>query len=458
MDLRASQAAAAVSGRLIGPDRVIRNVVVDSREARAGSAFFALPGTRTNGHRFLEDAWARGASVVVGSRYPPEAPWHRSCIVVEDPGSALLALARAHRRSLTATVIGITGSVGKTTAKDFTAAVLAGSFRVASSPRSFNNEIGVPLTVCGADRGTEVLVAELGAGAVGEIAALCELVRPHLGVVTAVGPAHLETFGSLERIAEAKAELVEALPTDGGVAVLNADDPAVASFAGRTTARVLSYGRSGSASVGCEDERLDERGRARFTAVHEGARARVEMPVVGAHIVVPALAAIACGIALGVPLGRAAELIGTAQTSPGRMEELSTPDGVRILHDAYNANPMSMLAGLRAAAAARGPFRSIAVLGAMEQLGADALPEHERVGRVAAELGFDALVAVGERARSIADGAIHAGMSRPRVVVCAEHREAVAAVRRTARPGDVVLVKASRAARLERLVDELCRP
>ena len=455
MDLRASEAAAAVSGRLIGPDRVITSVVVDSREAGPGSAFFALPGTRTNGHRFADDARARGASVVVVARCPPDAQPAASCILVEDPGSALLALARLHRRSLTATVIGITGSVGKTTAKDFTAAVLAGSYRVASSPRSFNNEIGVPLTVCSADRRTQVLVAELGAGAVGEIAALCELVRPHLGVVTAVGPAHLETFGSLERVAEAKAELVEALPTDG-VAVLNVDDPVVASFAERTTARVLSFGRSGNAMVRCEGIRLNESGRARFTVVHDGTRARVEMPVVGAHIVVPALAAIACGIALGVPLGKAAESIGTAHTSSGRMQELSTPDGVRILHDAYNANPMSMLAGLRAAAAARGPFRSIAVLGAMEQLGADSLREHERVGRVAAELGFDALVAVGERARSIADAAIHAGMSRPRVVVCSEHREAVAAVRRAARPGDVVLVKASRAARLERLVDELC--
>jgi UDP-N-acetylmuramoyl-tripeptide--D-alanyl-D-alanine ligase len=458
MDLRASEAAAAVSGRLIGPDRAIRNVVIDSREARPGSLFFALPGTRTNGHRFVEDALARGAVSVVDSRCPPNAPAGASYVLVEDPGSALLALAREHRQSLRATVVGITGSVGKTTTKDLTAAVLRGPCRVVASPRSFNNEIGLPLTLFSADRSTDVLVAELGAGAVGEIAALCEVVRPHVGVITVVGPAHLETFGSLDRIAQAKAELAEALSNDGGVAVLNVDDPVVASFADRTSARVLSYGQAGEALVRGEDLRLDSRGRATFTVDHGGVRARVELPLVGEHIVTPALAAIACGIALGVPLRRAAERIGTARTSPGRMQELSTPMGVRILHDAYNANPMSMLAGLKAAAGARGPFRSIAVLGAMEQLGAVSRREHERAGRAAAELGFEGLVAVGERARSIADGALHAGMSRRRVVRCAEPREAAALVRNAARPRDVVFVKASRAARLERLVEDLCSP
>jgi UDP-N-acetylmuramoyl-tripeptide--D-alanyl-D-alanine ligase len=456
MDLRASEAAAAVSGRLIGRDRAIRSVVIDSRRARPGSLFFALPGTRTNGHGFVDDALVRGAASVVVSRCPPDAPANGSYILVDDPGSALLALARAHRRSLTATVIAITGSVGKTTTKDFTAAALRGSYGVVASPRSFNNEIGVPLTVFTAHRETEVLVAELGAGDVGEIAALCEVVHPHVGVITAVGPAHLETFGSVERIARAKAELVEALPSDGGVAVLNVDDPVVASFAQRTSARVLSYGRAGEARVRGTDVRLDTSGRATFTVHHEDAHARVELPVIGEHIVASALGAIACGIALGVPLSRAAEGIGTARTSPGRMQELSTTSGLRIIHDAYNANPMSMLAGLRAAVAARGPFRSIAVLGAMEQLGPVSRREHERAGRVAAELGFDGLVAVGERARSIADGAMNAGMSPRRVVWCADRGEAVAAVRNAARPGDVVLVKASRAAHLERLVEDLC--
>jgi UDP-N-acetylmuramoyl-tripeptide--D-alanyl-D-alanine ligase len=458
MNLRASEVAAAVSGRLIGRNRAIRNVVIDSRWAQPGSLFFALPGTRTHGHRFVDDALARGAASVVISRRPPYVPARGSYIVVEDPGSALLALARAHRRSLSATVIAITGSVGKTTTKDFAAAVLRGSYRVVASPRSFNNEIGVPLTLFNADRETQVLVAELGAGDVGEIATLCKVVRPHMGVITAVGPAHLETFGSLERIAQAKGELVEALPDTGGVAILNVDDPVVASFAKRTSAEVLTYGRAREAIVRGTNVQLDAHGRASFTVHHDGERARVELPVVGEHMVTSALAAIACGTALGVSLPRAAEEIITARTSPGRMQELSTTSELRILHDAYNANPMSMLAGLRAAAAARGSSRSIAVLGPMEQLGAVARREHERVGRVAAELGFDRLVAVGERARSIADGAINAGMSPRSVVWCPDRGEAVAAVQNAARPGDVVLVKASQAAHLERLVEDLCSP
>jgi UDP-N-acetylmuramoyl-tripeptide--D-alanyl-D-alanine ligase len=452
LELRASEIAAAVSGRLIGPDVMVRDVVIDSRRARRASLFFALRGTRTDGHRFVEDAVARGASGAVVSHDGPSAP--AAFVLVPEPATALLDLARHHRRRLRGTAVAVTGSVGKTTTKDLVAAVL-GRFRVAASPRSFNNEIGVPLTLLGADPRTEVLVAELGAGAVGEIAALCELVRPHIGIVTAVGPAHLETFGSLDNVARAKAELVEAVPSDG-LAILNVDDPVVASFEHRSAAPVLSYGRGARATVRAHHVRVDHHGRPSFTATYGRSGVVVELPMVGEHMITPALAAIACGVALGVPIECAADALRTAETSPGRMRELRISDGVRVIDDAYNANPMSMAAGLRAAVAARGDSAAIAVLGAMEQLGSISRREHVRIGRAAVALGFEHLIAVGEDARPILEGALAAGIPRRRARWVAAPTQAAEEVRSVARPGDVVLVKGSRAARLERVVEALC--
>src|SRR5918994_1436275 len=369
---RTAEVAAIVSGRLVGPDRVVHNVVMDSREGRDGSLFFALPGERTDGHRFTADALTRGAAACVIRRGVVARP---TSIVVASPGEALVTLARSERTALGWRVIGITGSVGKTTTKDLAAEVLRESFRVGASPRSFNNEIGVPLTLLDADERTEVVVAEIGAGVVGEIAMLCGIVRPHIGLVTAVGPAHVETFGSLEAIARAKAELVEALPA-GGLAILNADDCVVASFAERTDAAVLSFGRDRDAHVRADRVQLDARGHARFTLVHESERVDVRLGVVGEHMV-------------------------TAQLGP-RSDE-----------------------------------------------------EHERMGRAAAALGLDGLVVVGERARPIADGALGAGMARERVRWCLDQEEAIDVVRNSAAADDIVLVKASRAAHLEDVVEAL---
>ena len=449
--LRTAEVAAVVSGRLVGPDGVMHNAVIDSRDVRDRSLFFALPGERTDGHRFMADALERGAAACVIRRGVVAKP---TSIVVESPGEALVTLAQGERNALGWRVIGITGSVGKTTTKDFAAEVLRGSFRVMASPLSFNNEIGVPLTLLGADERTEVVVAELGAGVVGEIAMLCSIARPHIGLVTAVGPAHVETFGSLEAIARAKAELVEALPA-GGLAILNADDRVVASFAERTDAAVLWFAQDRDADVRAHRVRLDARGHARFTLVHESERVDVRLGVVGEHMVTPALGAVSCGVALGVSLDTCAARLEDARPSPGRMQELTTPIGARILHDAYNANPMSMLAALRALAAARDGTRAVAVLGPMAQLGAGSAEEHERMGRAAAALGLHGLVVVGERARPIADGALGAGMARERVRWCLDQEEAIDVVRNTVAPNDVVLVKASRVAHLEDVVGAL---
>jgi UDP-N-acetylmuramoyl-tripeptide--D-alanyl-D-alanine ligase len=449
----ASKVAPAVSGDHIGPDRLVRGVVIDSRDVREGSLFFALPGERTDGHRFTTDAHNRGAAACVVSRAAPPVP---ASIRVDSPGEALIELARSERRTANWRVIGITGSMGKTTTKDFATAVLRSAFRVSASPHSFNNAIGVPLTILGAGDDTEVLVAELGAGAVGEIAMLSGIVCPEVGVVTAVGPAHLETFGSLQGVARAKAELVEALPPSG-LAILNADDRTVASFAARTDAHVLRFGRRPDVDVGAHGVRTDTAGHARFRLVHEDGCVDLRLGVIGEHMVTPALAAASCGIALGIPLEACAAGLECAKPTSGRMQELTAPSGTLIIHDAYNANPMSMHAALRALAVVRNRTRSFAVLGPMAQLGASSPVAHERIGRAAAELGLHALVAVGEQARPIADGALAAGMARQRVRWCLDQYEALDVVLNNVGPNDVVLFKASRIAHLEMMVEELLR-
>jgi UDP-N-acetylmuramoyl-tripeptide--D-alanyl-D-alanine ligase len=449
----ASKVARVVSGDHIGPDRLVRDVVIDSREVREGSLFFALPGESTDGHRFVTDALNRGAAACVVSRPAPPVP---PSIRVDSPGEALIELARSERRAANWRVIGITGSVGKTTTKDFATAVLRPAFRVSASPRSFNNEIGVPLTILDAGQDIEVLLAELGAGAVGEIAMLSGIARPEIGVVTAVGPAHLETFGSLQGVARAKAELVEALPPSG-LAVLNADDRVVASFAVRTDAQVLRFGRRPDADVGAHEVRTDEAGHVRFRLVHEDECVDVRLGVIGEHMVTPALAAVSCGIALGLSPAACAAGLEAARPSPGRMQELTTPSGTLIIHDAYNANPMSMHAALRALAVVRNRTRSIAVLGPMAQLGASSRVAHEQIGRAAAELGLHGLIAVGEQARPIADGALAAGMARECIRWCLDQDEAFDVVLNSASANDVVLFKASRIAHLEMMVEELLR-
>ncbi len=427
-------------------------VVVDSREAKPGDLFFALAGSRTDGHMFLGEAFRRGASGAVvrtGTNVPGPA------IEVPDTGVGLLALAAYERRAMVARVVGITGSTGKTITKDLTRAALATTFRVHASPRSFNNQVGLPLTILGAEPATDMLVCEIGAGVVGEITSLCAVARPDIGIVTNVGLAHVETFGSPRRIRRAKAELVESLPPRG-LAILNADDPAVRRFASRTVATVVSFGRSRRSMVRGDDVQLLRNGCAAFTLAANGGRVLIELPTPGEHLVANALAAAACAMALGVPAQACAEAFRTAELSPWRMEVVTRPDGVRILNDAYNANPGSMDAALRAARAMAGLEGSaVAILGPMAELGRWAGREHRRIGRLVAALGFERLVVVGSAGFAIADGARRHGMPPNRIAVCSSVDEAVAESAPTLRAGDVIVVKGSRVAGLERAVVRL---
>jgi UDP-N-acetylmuramoyl-tripeptide--D-alanyl-D-alanine ligase len=352
------------------------------------------------------------------------------------------------------TVIGITGANGKTTTKDLAAAALGTRFRTHASPESFNNEIGLPLTLLGAEPGIELIVAELGARREGDVAMLCEVAHPAVVVVTNIGVAHMGVFGSWEAIVRAGAEPVEALGPDD-VAILNADDPVVRAYATRTRARVVTFGVEADAHVRGVEVELGDDGRASFTLTTAGERERVELPVPGDHMVSNALAAAACGIELGVTPAECAAALKGARVSAWRMETFTTPDGVLVLNDAYNANPESMAAGLKTARWIARHGRLLAVLGHMAELGPIAFDEHERLGELVVRIGVDRLVTVGEPARSIGRAAIREGQLPEDAVHVDDAGEAAAEVRAWSRTGDVVLIKGSRVAGLERVAEAL---
>jgi UDP-N-acetylmuramoyl-tripeptide--D-alanyl-D-alanine ligase len=354
-------------------------------------------------------------------------------------------------------VIGITGANGKTSTKDLATAVVATRGRVHASPASFNNEVGLPMTLLGAPADADAIVAEMGARRLGDVKLLCGIARPHVVVVTNIGVAHMEVFGSWASIVEAGAEPVEALDPDG-VAILNADDPVVAGYAERCAGRVTTFGvGSGERSpdVRGEDVRLDPDGRAAFRIVAADDSAIVTLPVAGEHMVANALAAAAVGRELGVPLADAAAALSAAVVSRWRMESFIGADGVRVLNDAYNANPESTAAALRTARWIARDGRLIAVLGEMAELGPIAEEEHDRIGELAARVRVDRMVVVGPAARSIARAAIREGMDPSDVVVVDDVADAIQDVRIIARPGDLVLCKGSRVAGLERVAEAL---
>ena len=448
---RLSEIAAAVDGRLDGDDVVVTEVGIDSRRAAPGSLFIALEGARADGHAFVNDALANGAAAALVRSDAPRvaAPSVRA----ERTGEALLQLAAAEREHVDAAVVGVTGANGKTSTKDLAAAVLATRLRTYASPASFNNEIGVPLTILGAPPDAEAIVVEMGARRAGDVALLSRIARPGIVVVTNVGLAHLEIFGSWDAIVAAAREPIDALAGDG-VAVLNADDPVVRSFGERRRSTVL-FGTSRDADVRAEGVGLDRLGRAAFRLVSGTQREPVELSVPGEHMVSNAVAATAVGAAMGVTLAESAAALKDAAVSAWRMETFRGAGGLIIVNDAYNANPESMAAGLRAARWIAMNSRLIAVLGHMAELGPAGAREHERVGELAARLRIDHLIAVGEGAEPIARAAIREGLPSEDVEVVSDPQEAADAVRARARSGDVVFLKGSRVVGLERVAEAL---
>jgi len=422
---------------------IVDSVSIDTRQLKSGALFAALSGEHVDGHDLVDQAKAAGAQGALVTR-KIDLP----CVIVDDVTVALGRLARHTVDTLDGlTVIGITGSQGKTSAKDLLGQVLSAAGTTVASAGSFNNELGVPLTVLEADNRTNFLVVEMGSRGIGHIATLCEIAPPDIAVVLNVGSGHLGEFGSADNIAIAKGELVESLRPDG-TAILNADDPRVAAMAARTDARLITFGEAGDLTL--SKVRLDENGEPHFTLAYGDQTTETTVPQIGAHHAINAAAAAAVGIAAGMTLADiGTALSGATVASPMRMAKTVRDDGVVVINDAYNANPDSMAAALRALAAVRGKGRTYAVLGEMLELGEAGAEAHRKIGELAVDLDISCVVAVGEGAAGIAEGA---GLRAHRV---ADVDAAVAFLTERLRPSDVVIVKASRGGRLERVADSL---
>ncbi|MGD9701473.1 MAG: UDP-N-acetylmuramoyl-tripeptide--D-alanyl-D-alanine ligase [Acidimicrobiia bacterium] len=429
MRFLASDVAAATRGRLVGPDLPLDSASFDSRSLAIGQLFVPIVADR-DGHDFIAAALAAGAGAYL-TAHEPTFPGG-TAIVVEDTATALLDLARWGRSRLPDRVVGVTGSVGKTSVKDLTAAVLRTTWRTAANERSYNNDQGLPVTILGAPDDVEVLVLEMGMRGFGEIARLCDVARPTIGVVTNVAEAHSQRVGGIEGVARAKGELVEALPATG-TAILNAAQPLVLALRSRTPATVLTFGEAG-ADVRAEDIRLDRLARAAFTLVTPDGSVDVALAVSGAHMVPNACAAAAVGFVLDVPLEGIAAGLATAALSAWRMEISLAKSGAVVINDAYNANPTSMRAALDALLAVPAA-RHVAVLGVMAEI-TEPEVEHRAIAAFAAERGIE-LVAVGTDLYGVPSAG------------------SAGEVELSVTGDDAVLVKGSRVAGLERLAARL---
>ncbi len=486
--LTLGQIAEIVGGRLHGAsgDEVITGgVEFDSRAIGTGDLFVAMPGERVDGHDFAEGAIRDGAVAALTAREVSGPDGPVPSVVVDPLGahetrlmalagdtdgsgaavlSAMAKLAGAVLDRLTAnglTVIGVTGSAGKTSTKDLIAHLVRPLGSTVAPPESFNNELGTPWTVLRATEETRYLVLELSARGVGHIAAAGKWTKPRIGAVLNVGRSHLGEFGSQEQIAVAKGELVEALPADG-IAVLNADDRLVSAMRSRTKARVVFFGQSPAAQVRAENVVLDETARASFELHTPAGSAGVTLGLYGAHMVHNALAAAAIALELGADLDSVAKGLSSAvPVSRRRMEVTTRADGVTVVNDSYNSSPEAMREALKTLATmgrSGAGRRTWAVLGPMGELGADSVAVHDEIGRLVVRLDIGKLVVVGEAARPIHQGASLEGSWGEESVLVPDVDAAVALLRDELRPGDVVLVKAAKAARLWRIADALLAP
>lgn len=440
-------------------------VAIDSRAVQTGNVFIALAGDSADGHDFLGAALSEGARVLVVTRSGPElgsvleaAVRRRASIVrVEDSFASIQKLAAYHRGRLLCPVVGITGSTGKTTTKDLIAAVLSTKMRVAATVGNRNNELGVPLTLLGADTDADAVVVEMGMRGPGQIRELCEIARPTMGLVTNVGTNHIELLGTTDAVADAKGELIAAIPADGAV-FLNGDDDYAERLAGLSHAAVFRYGISESCAIRATDIEIDAAGVPTFTLVAPQGEARITLSVLGRHNVYNALAAAAVGLRLALSIDDVKAGLESATTTSMRMESIETAGGVTIINDAYNASPSSMRAAVEALALMSPTGKRVAVLGDMAELGSLTELAHFQIGEQVARAGVDYLVTVGERAQRIAEGALAEGLPGDAVAQTDSPSEALGVLAGRLCAGDVVLVKASRVMGLEAVVEGIVTP
>lgn len=451
---------------LVGAETTMVNgLAIDSREVTPGAAFVAFVGVHADGHAFLSAAIEAGARALLVTRDDDAfreiiATSRRqdiALVLVNDALAAVQTLASHHRERLLCPVIGITGSTGKTTTKDFIRSVLGTRLKVVATDANRNNELGVPLTIMEAGVETEVLVVEMAMRGVGQIAALCEIARPTAGLITNVGVSHVGILGSEEAIASAKGELARAVPERGRV-FLNGDDGWSVALEEMAEAAVTRYGLGAACDVHAEDVVVGEDGNASFTLVTEQGGTSVQLNVPGRHNVYNALAAAAVGLYLQLSLEDVAAGLEAATFTQMRMETFVSASGVLVINDAYNANPTSMRAALQTLVEMRVAGKRVAVLGDMAELGSLSELAHFKIGEYVAELELQALVTVGECARRIAEGAVAVGMNPDSVRPCVTAEEASEVLDDLLERGDVVLVKASRVMGLEHVVEGIIQP
>jgi UDP-N-acetylmuramoyl-tripeptide--D-alanyl-D-alanine ligase len=452
--------------------QVISKAVIDSREAVPGSLFVALSGEYQDGHSFIADAFAHGAIVALAEERAREQPLSSVgasfldtrtftlpvppppvCLIVEDGLRALQQVAAYWRSKFDVRVIGITGSVGKSSTKELTWAVLSRRYNSLKNPGNLNNEIGLPLTLLQLRPQHREVVLEMGMYDIGEIAELCDIARPQVGVITNVGPTHLERLGTLERIAQAKVELVEALPADG-TAILNIDDPFVRAMAERTRARIMTYGLEPGADLWADDVQSAGLEGVRFRLHYGQEVLHIKVPLLGRHSVHTSLRAAAVGLVEGESWE---EIVAGLQDVSAQLRLVAVPGpaGSTILDDTYNASPTSTIAALNLLEELPAG-RKIAVLGDMRELGSYQEEGHRKVGTRAADV-VSLLITVGPLARIIADEAGHSGLPAEAVRTLASNEEAITALSEIVAPGDMILVKGSRSMQMEEIVAALSR-
>lgn len=451
MDLSARDAALRTGGKHVGADAIAHGVAFDSRTLVPGEAFVALRDER-DGHDFVDDAFARGAAFALVERVPSSGAG--PLVVVPDAAAALTELARAARARLDATVIAVTGSAGKTSTKDLAAAAIGAGIPTHANRASFNNKIGLPVTLLGTPEDAGAVVLEMGARFAGNITELCEIALPSIGVITHIGLAHAEHLGGRGGIAHVKGELLEALPPDG-LAVLNADCGHSVAQRHRTKAAVLTVGEAPGADVRVSGLEVDDELRPAFVLDSPWGRAAVRLSMRGAHQAVNGAQAATVALYLGVELDAVVHALATAGSAEWRMQLTRSPGGVTVLDDSYNASPAAMVAALDALACLPVQGRRLAVLGEMRELGEVGPAEHARVGEAAVKAGVDVLLLVGSGADAIAAGARGGSVEIHRVTDAATAGRLVAQL---VAPGDAVLVKASRAVGLEEVAIALLSP
>lgn len=430
----------------------ITGVSIDSRKVKPGDLFFAFSGEHVDGHDFIEDAFQRGAAAAVIS-HPVDCQQDKPMIRVSDPLQALQALARGYRSLFDIPVVAVTGSTGKTTTKDLIAGVLGRKMAVIKTVGNYNNELGLPLTLLNLDDRHQAAVLEMAMRGPGQIAELCEISHPQVGVITNIGKTHLELLGSQEAIAEAKGELLTALPTDG-CAVLNADDPWQVKLASRVKGEVIYYGIDNKCQVRATDIRLRGLEGVDFKLHIPSGEADCFLPLPGAHNVANALAAAAVGYRFSLTADEISAGLASVSLTGMRLEVKRGIRDTKIIDDSYNASPASTTAALELLAAVDGN-RRIAVLGDMYELGKETISGHREVGEKAALLSIDCLCTVGELAREIAVGAELAGLPKKRIHIFQEKAEAVAFLKSYLQKGDLVLIKGSRGMRMEEITAAL---